>query len=302
MTGLAVFFALWLLLSWLCSLLWLGARQRLQHKIAALRPAMRAIVLRSLALLPLAIATGITAALFALPGLLIQAHCHPLQCGIAHAPAFTVSDTLWLVLLFIALPGIAAGWSTLRATRRVTRQWRHFSAACDGVRILDSAQPLACAVGFWRPTIYLSRGLIERLPSESVAAITAHERAHVARADNLWLAITRTSSLFWLRREQLIASIELAHDQCCDSVAAEAVGDALVVADTLVRCGRLQLAPAFSSNFLQGHIAARVTSVLDQRHELIAPVHILLTAGLLLLGIAAAAPALHVVLEYLQVL
>ncbi|MET0378265.1 MAG: M56 family metallopeptidase, partial [Spongiibacteraceae bacterium] len=156
-----------------------------------------------------------------------------------------------------------------------------------------------CTLGLFRPTIYLSQGLIRQLPAAAISAITAHEHAHVQRRDNLWLILLRASCLFWIRRNKLFDDIELAHDQSCDRAAADFLGDYLTVAETLVQCRRLGNSPPLAASFLRNHLALRVQAILHSDDSTISPVRVLCMATLLLLTVATLVPLLHYAIELL---
>jgi hypothetical protein len=297
-THIAIWLVLWIALSLACSLLWRFARQPLHTAQQALHPVARANTLRLIALAPLLISTALVAGLFQFPGLLIEPHCHPQHCSV-HSPAIALSGWALAALLSVALPALLPLLAGLQRTRRIAQQWHALSEDGGAFRILPSSAPVACAIGFFRPTIYLSSGMLEQLPAAAIATITAHERAHVQRRDNLWLTVIRIACPFWMQRNTLIDAIELAHDQACDRAAAEQVGDPLVVADTLVRCGRLAQSPTLAASFLRGHLAARVEAILHDDVRAIAPLHKLFLGGLLILAIAATVPLLHSALERL---
>ncbi len=292
----AVFLALWLALSAAISLLWVGVRRPLNRALNSLRATSRANCLRLIGLLPVSCSAALAAGLFEFPDWLIAPHCHPLQCA-THSPNVPLSAWTPLLLAAALLPAAVLLIVSIRRTRQTARQWHALSTAGDGFRILDASLPIACALGFIRPDIYLSRGLIERLPATAVATIAAHERAHVWRNDNLWLLLIRLSCLFWIGRNTLFDDIELAHDQACDRAAANVVGDTVIVAETLLQCRRLTAAPAFSASFLRGHIAARVESILNDQQESLASTRKVFLCSLLILAIAAAVPTLHNLLE-----
>jgi Zn-dependent protease with chaperone function len=296
--SLAIFLVLWIALSLLGSLLWRSARRPLVMALNALRATSRANTLRLIALLPLLASLFLSAGLFEFPGWLIAPHCHPLQCA-AHSPAIALAAWVWMLPAIAVLATALVLTATIRRTLRVARQWRQLSEAGAHYRILPTLMPMACAIGFLRPTIYLSRGLLDGLSPAAIAVITAHEQAHVKRADNFWLTVIRIGCLFWIGRDQLIDDIELAHDQACDRAAANDLGDALLVADTLVRCRQLANPPALAttSNFLRGHIAARVQAVLCDHEQPLASVRKMFLTCLLILAGAAAVPLLHYLLE-----
>lgn len=108
--------------------------------------------------------------------------------------------TAVLVLLVV---GAAAG--TVSAVRQVTATRRlgdHVSrnrvaplpGTPDGVEVVDHDEPFAFTFGLGTPRVAVSRGLIERLSAEEVAAVMVHERYHVHARDPLKLVVARTAA------------------------------------------------------------------------------------------------------------
>lgn len=81
-----------------------------------------------------------------------------------------------------------------------------WSAAVDArvdtrrVRVVVGLPNPAFTVGWLRPRIYATRSLSEQLNREELAALLAHENAHVARRDPLRLSLLRflALTLFWI--------------------------------------------------------------------------------------------------------
>lgn len=57
-------------------------------------------------------------------------------------------------------------------------------------RLLDTPALFAAQVGFWQPELVVSRGLLDTLSADQVAAVLAHEQAHTYYRDTFWF--------FWL--------------------------------------------------------------------------------------------------------
>lgn len=68
------------------------------------------------------------------------------------------------------------------------------------IRVVDGLPNPAFTVGWLRPRIFAARALAERLRPEELAAVLAHEAAHVARRDPLRLSLLRFfgCTLFWI--------------------------------------------------------------------------------------------------------
>lgn len=292
-TVVAVLGAVWLATALPLSALYPAYAQRL----ALLRPNQRAWLLRLVALTPALLSVLACIELFVIPGELVPAHCHLTHCS-AHNPDTqpefsTVAGIVSIVFLPLLLLALRLLWSTTV----LQRQWQRLSEPADGYRYLDIAQAIACVVGLLRPTIYFSRGFIARLSPVAVRVVVAHERAHAVRYDNLWMALIRVCSLGWIHRARLLADLELAQEQACDQRAAEVVGDAVAVAETLLQCQRLAQAPQVASAFFRGQLDARVRLLLDPSHVPLSPLAVLRFGSLALLLIAALVIPLHYFIE-----
>ena len=124
--------------------------------------------------------------------------------------------------------------------------WRNFRTASilcrlssDGVgdqyRILETKDIVACCVGLFRTEILISRGIVEKASPLQLQVILNHERAHACRLDNLRKLLVTFATLTWSRtgRARLLADVELACEQGCDSVVADLEGSAEIVTDTI---------------------------------------------------------------------
>jgi Zn-dependent protease with chaperone function len=68
------------------------------------------------------------------------------------------------------------------------------------VRVVDELPSPAFTAGWLRPRVYVARTLAERLSASELAAVFAHEGAHLARRDPLRLSLVRALAcvLFWI--------------------------------------------------------------------------------------------------------
>lgn len=292
---LATLAGVWLAASLLMSLLLPLYAERL----TAIEPAQRAWLLRAVALTPALLAALAWFELFVLPGEIVPHHCHLGNCA-PHNPELrpALSTVALLVLasfLPVALLTIKSIWSTLL----LERQWRSLSTPHGAYRFLDFARPVACIVGLVRPTIYFSRGFIVQLSPAALQVVIAHEQAHAKRYDNLWTLLVRAASVSWLNRRRLVDALELAQEQACDRRAAQRVGDAVVVAETLLQCQRLAQTPQVACAFLRGQLAARVQVLLAPDYATLAPLALLRFGSLAVLLMAGLVIPLHYVIELL---
>ena len=163
-----------------------------------------------------------------------------------------------------------------------------------GVAVLPSAAPQAFVVGLLRPRVYLSHGLLATLCPEELAAVLAHEQAHARRRDPLirWIAGFGLSWHVPGIAAALQRQLRRTQEMAADADAAQAVGDRLRVAETLVHCARLQMAPAGTTvEFGQSDLAARVQALLGPvpAHAGPSAAHLLgVSAAMVLLGLGAA--------------
>jgi len=158
---------------------------------------------------------------------------------------------------------------------------------------------LLCNVGFLRPRVLISTGVLRILYVEELAAALAHELAHVARRDNLkraaaevacfaapvlvwWADVLRLAVspgrffLFELAlglgaglafRTLLMPSLVHWQERRCDEWAAAATGDRLVVASALIKMARSRQAirivphPATAFAFYGEPVTRRIRSL-----------------------------------------
>lgn len=230
-----------------------------------------------------------------------HAHAHHHHLCWLHPPHASGHVAAWLVPALVGVPAALLLGAELRRMLRAARlaagvvAFGRIGALGADVRVLDEARPLALAVGWRRPVVLVSQGLIAALDAATLAVVVAHERAHVARGDTRWAAVEQMAARLLPRfvGAPLVARIQLAREQVCDDAAAAQVGSRVEVARALTRVARLGLAPGGVS-IAGAALEARVTGLLDPpRHRRpVAPLLVLF--GLVLAGIGP----LHAAVEY----
>jgi Zn-dependent protease with chaperone function len=278
----------------------------------------RALLLASVAPTVLA-AFGVLAVLA--PSLLALAwpeydHClrhddHHVHLCLIHWPRHLGNLSSWFVL------AIAVGWTLVQAARALAELYRAWRCAAQlrlhghgdaemGANILPTGAPLCLLAGVFRPTLFLSRGLLAGVEPAHVAIILHHERAHAARQDILLRLVARAGTVFmWpSARAGLLAALELAAEQSCDEVAASRVGDRLQVAEAILGVERLlqkaastlsPLAVAFGGDT----VPQRVAALLEPPRASGNVVLLASAFATLLCGVLAASEPLHHLTESL---
>jgi Zn-dependent protease with chaperone function len=161
--------------------------------------------------------------------------------------------SLWEVAGVATLCGALA----LALARELARLWRgHRTVAAlvtersdADVSWTDDDAPYAFTVGLLRPRIILASGLRALLSVDQLAAAVAHERAHVRHRDALTRVCARIVSFLLVAplRRRLMELLVLGQEQRADVEAAEAVGSAALVAETLLAMYRGATRPALPS-------------------------------------------------------
>jgi Zn-dependent protease with chaperone function len=239
-------------------------------------PAAAGVALTALAIAPsLLSAAGLLADHCAEPG-----HTHAHLC-VVHPPPWSGHELPWLLLGIAMVAGLGTLVTAARAIADGIRIERSLRAASeDGrglpARIVSSDVPLSVTAGLRRPRVFVSSGLLRRLPAPLLDAVVAHERAHVARHDTLYSLLAATLGRLHLpwTRHRLLAELALASEEACDDCAAGAVGSRVLVARAIVAVERLLArgSPATASAFTGGNVTVRVERLLrDENDELTGP-------------------------------
>lgn len=265
-----LFPAVWLLTGGLLAPAYRGLRRTL----LGAPPVQRLRQLQLLCLLPLATAASVCALLYWPQKLIatVSAHCHSASCA-PHPPvtepAFSGGSIAALALLFCL--ALALSWiRLLRQHGSQIDQLQSLASTPDprGFECIESARPMAFTSGYFRARIFVSLGLLRQLNPRSLTAILSHERAHAAGFDNLRRALSMllAPSLLSGPQSLLQRDLVLATELRADAMAANALGDPLWLADTLLQVQRLprlatpQAASAFCD---RDHLAERIRWLLQ---------------------------------------
>jgi Zn-dependent protease with chaperone function len=209
--------------------------------------------------------------LFCFPGLLLLTTaitvlymgCHGEMLGVkAGSVGCFISGSLILFasgcLLKLALQG-----------DRSIRQLRNYPQQVIGqttARILEFDLPYSAQIGFWKSELVISRGLLTALDEEHLAAVIAHEQAHVKYRDTFWffwLGWIRSFS-FWLpNTEALWQELLLLRELRADRQAAQSV-DFLLLAESLLTVAKAPLEfPIWCASLNDAQIGDRLGERID---------------------------------------
>lgn len=268
-----IWLVLWLALTWVLRALY----PLLRPALFRLHPAQGSQMLLLLWSAPfvLSLITTLLLLMPALDGLLIDPHCHG-DCA-PHAPSTQAGALAWGGFALAVFAAAGLSWHFAIGLWRGVRMRRQFDALSSrqtGYRLLDASEPAVFTLGWWRPRVYVSKGLLAGCSVEELAVILAHEQAHRRRRDNLRLLLGRVFSLVLLPawRRPVLHDLHLLCEQSCDFAAAKHYGS-LSVAQTLVQVGRVlhrSAAPMQGVSFDGSDLQNRVHALLreDSRHLL----------------------------------
>lgn len=113
-----------------------------------------------------------------------------------------------LLVPLLAARSLARQLVASRAVARIRRSGSLATIGGHAVCVLETAEPLAFCAGLLAPRIVLSSGAIDRLGSDELASVIAHEAAHARRRDPLRLMILTTlaDALYFLPAARRMAA------------------------------------------------------------------------------------------------
>lgn len=218
--------------------------------------------------------------------------------------------------LWLLVDACARGVHCWSATREVLLEWRRHAlplvlANWKGFAwIIRPATPVIAVVGAVRPQLFVARQVVDSCADDEIAAIAAHEAAHVSARDNLvrlLFALTPGAALC----RGVAAAIEArwmeAAEEAAD-IAASRNTDPVALAAALTKVARLTpvaFAPAVAASTLIGgpDLDTRVRRVLSptpaQRVRGVWTPSLLVLVALLITQLPAVSRALYEVFELL---
>jgi Zn-dependent protease with chaperone function len=200
-----------------------------------------------------------------------QAHPHICEHHVDALPALSLLAFAAVLLARIIQRALGVGWTLARSALigvRLKSTTAAYESAQGELRVLPLHEPQAFVLGYLRPTLFVTEGLLSPEHREHLAAVLAHEHAHIRRADPLRALIASAGLAFhlpWIAsilHDRLVRAQEMA----ADADAASALGDRARIASALVHVARAQLhLPHAALAFGGSHVEQRVRGLLDER-------------------------------------
>ena len=188
-------------------------------------------------------------------GAMLGVEVGSLGCAVA-ASLILYSGGCWIELLY----------QNHRAIARL-KTYPQQSFETTTARIIEIELPYSGQIGFWHPELVVSRGLLDMLDREHLAAVLAHEQAHLYYQDTryfFWLAWIKAISC-WLPNTAVIwQELLLLRELRADSKAAQKV-DFLLLAESLLIVSKASLNPplSWSASFNDYSLGDRLNERID---------------------------------------
>ena len=149
--------------------------------------------------------------------------------------------------LFLSLDAIWSGVRALRGTRAIVNQWRATAspfcvpAWTREAWLICRRLPVVAVVGIVRPQLFIARQVAANCTAPELAAIAAHEAAHVAARDNLLRLLFRVTpgARFASRIDAELEREWVAAAEEAADADARREADPLDLASALIKVGRL---------------------------------------------------------------
>ncbi len=146
--------------------------------------------------------------------------------------SYGLAVTFLLITLILGLKLSARAQKTCGEISKYPSQ----TIAGNSVKFLALDLPYIAQIGFWKPQLVISQGLLDLLEPEQLHAVFAHEQAHVYYRDTFWfffLGWLRSVTSWLPNTEALWQELLLLREIRADLQAAQTV-DALVLAESLL--------------------------------------------------------------------
>lgn len=149
--------------------------------------------------------------------------------------------------------------------RRFQRLAEKSGIAVPRMLISESDYPAAHAVSIIRPSVIVTRGLLNKLETTELDAVLTHELIHIRRRDALltiMLGLLNVLQVFNPFAGLMVKLATREREKVCDAEATRITGDPLSLASGLLKIARDRTMQATESA-VGGSVAERIAAVMD---------------------------------------
>ncbi|WP_028886216.1 M56 family metallopeptidase [Teredinibacter turnerae] len=211
----------------------------------------------------------------------IHHHCethlahHPHFC-LEHLPTFALHLSGSLSGMFIVMCSFCLIVVRSVPIWQLQAKSRTFQRLVQGKSLrntLDDERPLAFALGGWKPSIFISKGLRELLSPKEMRIVVSHEVAHVRHKDVNKNALFEMLLTLHAFPRLLRSSWNLTSELRADRYVAQKF-DALEVADVLLKLRRATTHSPFPTSIHGGQLSERIDALIHDKHSRRSPISI----------------------------
>lgn len=212
--------------------------------------------------------------------------CHTATSCAVDLPVWAVPAVPLLVggaLLGMAVYGVASLCAQLGCSSALRAAMEHVPAVASPrlclsprlegrVIVVRERRLVSYTIGFLRPRVVISDGLLDTLDADEIRAVLTHEEGHLAGRDNLLILVARTLAHAFVLVPGVrfsYARFRRALELAADSYARRKTGDPLVVASSLQKFARRLTVPgsdplATAAFADEGHVVERIQGLLGE--------------------------------------
>ncbi|MEO1428177.1 MAG: M56 family metallopeptidase [Cyanobacteria bacterium J06633_8] len=175
---------------------------------------------------------------------------------------YLIALTLMAFFALLCIKQAWLGWLSVKSTRNCPK----VDVAGKQVRLLDTGALFAGQIGFLKPELVLSTGLLATLSSNHIETVLAHEQGHYYYQDTFWffwLGWMRECTSCLPNTEALWQELLTLRELRADAHAVSSV-DPLLLAESLLMVVN---SPPISSEVLCAALASPSTNRLEERVE-----------------------------------
>ncbi|MEK4667411.1 M56 family metallopeptidase [Niallia sp. FSL R7-0271] len=179
---------------------------------------------------------------------------------------FTILHSLWFCTIQIKkLHNLKKKMSGL-AIEELSRKWNN-RYETDRIQVIQSEQPFAITIGFFKPKIVLSTGLWEILSDEEIESVIYHEFHHLNQLDpgKTYIMELFAKVLWFLPILKWLAQqFSIVREVLADNYAIEKSGQRLHISSALLKMiNSTQLKSASFVSFADGSVNYRIQNMIE---------------------------------------